>query len=149
MELVVGVNTYVTRLEADEFIHAFYTENDPLYQWWSELSIEHQEIYLVRSARVIDRLPLAGYPTVSNQIMAFPRSGELDVPDIVKEAQIINAHFVAVNEPDPILARGVKKYTIDNISEEFFGQQSSINQMCSFDTINLLADWLHGGFIIR
>ena len=149
MELVVGENTYVTVVGADEFINAFYTEFEGIYIWWNGLTIEQQEKFLLRSARAIDRLPFTGYRTDGSQAMSFPRNDESDIPEELIEAQILNAHFIANHERDQIRGRGVKKYTIDNISEEFFSPTDYLDQVYSPDVIGILAYWLRGGYVIR
>lgn len=97
--MIVGVDTYVTVAEADEFIKQHYPEYDDLVVVWSVLDEREKASYLYSSLRQIEALVLQGFPLKPGQPLQFPRRGCFReatrqnpiIPDEVKEAQIDNA----------------------------------------------------------
>lgn len=152
--LVVGTNSYVTLSEANDIIDANYVPTELIATQWNALSDFEKEVYLIRSARQIDRMMLSGYKTQTTQVMGFPRNGTLEVPSEVKEAQVVNS--IALSDPqvqvggNPVL-RDVKSYSIDDFSETFAaGAKTAYNtSLASNDATNILWQWLRGGYLIR
>lgn len=123
---------YVTVEEATEFITNFYTETDPAYQRWAELSEKGKEIYLRKGFYQIERLPFIGCKKDLTQPTQFPRCFQDEVPVEVKYAQISQA----VGESDETAAgdaayrlnlqrQGVSSFTIGKLSESYGGDRNT------------------------
>lgn len=94
--LIVGVDTYATLLEADEYVSKYYTEYDDLRVIWEVLTDQEKMSYLGASLSQIESLVLTGSPATRTQSLQFPRincfKASFDtIPSEVKEAQIENA----------------------------------------------------------
>lgn len=126
---------YVTVEEATEFVTNFYTETDPAYQRWMELSEKGKEIYLRKGFYQIERLPFIGCKKDPTQLTQFPRCFQEEVPMEVKYAQISQA----VGDSDESAAgdaayrlnlqrQGVSSFTIGKLSESYGGdRQTSVS----------------------
>lgn len=97
--MTVGIDTYVTVAEADEFIKQYYPEYDDLAVVWGVLTEREKTSYLYTSLQQIEALVLQGKPLDRNQPLQFPRikcfkpatKENPTIPNEVKEAQIENA----------------------------------------------------------
>lgn len=98
--LIVGVDTYATLLEADEYVRKYYTEYDDLRVIWEVLTDQEKTSYLSSSLVQIEALVLEGKPFSKNQELQFPRincykpatrENPSFIPTEVKEAQVENA----------------------------------------------------------
>ncbi|MBQ3047068.1 MAG: hypothetical protein IJX16_07550 [Clostridia bacterium] len=97
--MTVGIDTYVTVAEADEFIKQYYPEFDDLAVVWGVLTEREKTSYLYTSLQQIEALVLQGKPLDRNQPLQFPRikcfkpatKENPTIPNEVKEAQIENA----------------------------------------------------------
>lgn len=123
---------YVTVDEATEFITNFYTETDPAYQRWTELSEKGKEIYLRKGFYQIERLPFIGCKKDPAQATQFPRCFQNEVPVEVKYAQVAQA----VGDSDESAAgdaayrlnlqrQGVSSFTIGKLSESYGGDRNT------------------------
>lgn len=147
--LTVGTNTYVSVADADTFINTYYLSTEALFIWWDSLDAAGQALYLYRSARNISKLPLIGFKTLYTQSMEFPRNDDLVVPPEIIEAQILNAYFLSLPVVDLPSNRNVKSYSIDDLSETFFGSTANQPIGVSNEVQQLLIGWLMGGYEIR
>jgi hypothetical protein len=73
MSLQVGVDSYVTVEEADEFISKTYISTDAYRAKWSTLSTEDKEALLRASTLAIDQLAFTGTKRDWGQKLSFPR----------------------------------------------------------------------------
>ena len=92
--LEVGVNTYVTITEADDYIESNFGEYDDLAVIWGVLSNREKERYLRASLGQIEALVIPGRPLDRDQPLQFPRCGVFRsgiIPQEVKDAQVENA----------------------------------------------------------
>jgi hypothetical protein len=144
--LTVGTNTYVSVVDADEFIRTYYLPTEALYVWWNGIDAVDQALYLFRSCKIIEKLPFTGVKYLTTQALQFPRNDESEVPEEVIEAQILNAYFLS--QPVQSINQNVKKYTIGDLTEEFWSKQNEPNGV-GVDAQNLLKEWLYGGYAIR
>lgn len=123
---------YVTVEEATEFIMNFYTETDPAYQRWMELTEKGKEIYLRKGFYQIERLPFIGCKKDPAQPTQFPRCFQEEVPVEVKYAQVAQA----VGDSDESAAgdaayrlnlqrQGVSSFTIGKLSESYGGDRNT------------------------
>ena len=150
--LEIGVDSYVTVAEADEYVAKLFLVTEPVRENWAQRSTEDKEVLLRKATEIIERLPFQGKRSTLNQILSFPRYPSSAVPDLIKQAQIEEA--LALNNPmyaeaqeatDELRARGVFKYRIGNLSEQFArGAPSPV----SMRTYRYLARYLGGGYDI-
>lgn len=97
--LTVGIDTYLTIEEANNYVVDNYPEYDDLAVIWGVLSDRNKESYLRYSLGQIESLVLQGVPLKIGQPLQFPRKrcykeatfNNPIIPDEVKEAQIENA----------------------------------------------------------
>lgn len=93
--LNIGVDSYVTLDEANQYVKEYYKEFDNLAVIWNVADDSEKEIYLKNSAYEIDNLLIVGVIFDKNQQMQFPRRECFkegpEVPSEVKDAQIENA----------------------------------------------------------
>ena len=89
--MTAGINTYVSVAEADELVRLLLRPNDEFRIFWSALSEEEKESYLVRSTRQIDSLAYTGAKSVYGQPLQFPRNHERELSATIKQATVYNA----------------------------------------------------------
>lgn len=114
MPLLVGVNSYVTADEADDYL------SDRLYSTaWTDATTAQRESALVMASRALDGQHYRGAITSDSQAMAWPRDCVYDqegraidsavVPQAVKDAQCEVALALLAEDPaearDPNTAR--------------------------------------------
>lgn len=71
--LTVGVDTFISLADADEYTRSMYTEGNKLYDSWFGLSDEAKEAWLRRSTKALDRLKYQGEKKNYSQRLQFPR----------------------------------------------------------------------------
>ena len=133
--LVVGTNSYVTNEEASTYVKTYYPSGHPMYSLWFSLSVEDQNIALLKSTLNLEQLSYAGVKTSTDQVLSFPRYTKLGqrttpiVPPEVKAAQVENALYIS--DPDSyskdaiedeafyrnLRSWGITSYHIGNVSE--------------------------------
>lgn len=75
MTITVGIDTYVTVSEADEYISKFYVSTDERRIEWEALTEADKEVYLRQALSRIENLRFQGRKCNGNeQILSFPRS---------------------------------------------------------------------------
>lgn len=133
MALIVGVNTYSTLQESDDYFLTRYNSND-----WISLDDSVKEILKQSAARALDLFcDWQGSKHVADQKLAFPRESGT-IPDEVKIAEneiafsIMQSENVS-NEEEPNLI----KLKADVI-ELGFGKVSSVNSIYGDFTTRLL-----------
>ena len=146
MALIVDNDSYVTELEAEEYISKNYVSTDPLRKAWAALTDEDKEVYLRVAAKTVDALALKGKKCEVNQKMQFPRYYDsksyqeylypepedydvhgryyyqITVPNNVKYAQIETAIFNCdskANKRIKLQSQGVKSFSIGDLSETY------------------------------
>lgn len=157
--LTVGVDTYVTIEEANEYIAKFYTTTDSLRIQWEAMPDEDKEVYLRRAFQQINKLPYTGCPKNPKQTLPFPRKenwgpGSMDA---VKAAQVEQG-FSQTNEVAnqefatriELRRAGVTSYRIGDLSETFESGMPSDSNGNFFglaeNAYNYLSKWLTGGY---
>lgn len=161
--LTVGVDTYITVAEADQYVQENYISSDPLRVQWEAMSENDKEVYLRKAFKQINSLPFTGKPFRADQKLPFPRRlgcmekwTESDQQN-VKEAQaaqsLASTDVVAAQEVENRIAlrrAGVKQYKIGDLSEQFVdGLPASSNANffgLAEEAYNNLAKWLKGGY---
>lgn len=127
MAAEVGVNSYVSREEADAY---FRDRLDA--EAWAEASTERQEAALVTATRRIDSLRLRGQRADPRQALAFPRRYpgphgwyvEYTVPEAVRiatceEALALLSETAGDRERRKLLELGIVSRTVGDASETY------------------------------
>lgn len=131
--LTIGVDTYVTIEEADEYVSKYYVSTDDAFTSWGALMQNAKEVYLRRSALEMNSMAFAGRKCSPDQPLAFPRiftssrpgiDFSSNIPEDVKIAQIENA--ISMGNPKELedaefyqrlRKYGIASYHIGNLSE--------------------------------
>lgn len=124
---VTGGNSYVTLVEANEYIEA----NAFAYTSWSALTDDERNALLVWATRYVEaRVDWEGYKVYPANVLSWPREGVIDhegnavdndvVPYRVKAATIEMARFLIDNDRSAPGAReGISRIKADVIELEF------------------------------
>ncbi len=130
MPLIVGVNSYLSADEADEYF------SDSLYtDAWDTATAAQRAAALIMAARAIDAQDYRGNITSESQAMAWPRDGvydregrpldPLEVPQMIGCAQAECA--LAILREDPAEARdpSMKRMKAGSVEVEYRAGQSA------------------------
>lgn len=128
MPLTVGINTYVTPLQAD-----LYFEDRLRVETWTAAEDEDKDKALLMARRLLDRQAFAGSLADDNQILAWPRSGLVDregravdpstVPADVRDAQCeLALAFLREDLTADDGRSGVRREKIGEIEVEYDGR---------------------------
>lgn len=165
MALIIGVDSYVTSVEADAYVQSHYLSTDAQLTEWTSASDSNKEVLLRRAALYIDALPLQGVKADVEQTMSFPRITNLlntstAIPEEVKSAQVEQALYFLGSATSKISAtsraemrrQGVKSFSLGDLSETYetatlSDSYSAVNE-CPKQTLVLMAKWITGGFRI-
>lgn len=71
--LTVGVDTFISLADADNYTKSMYTAGNELYDSWFGLTDEAKEAWLRRSTKALDRLKYQGEKLKYSQKLQFPR----------------------------------------------------------------------------
>lgn len=152
MAAEVGVNSYVSREEADAY---FRDRLDA--EAWAEASTERQEAALVTATRRIDSLRLRGQKADPRQVLAFPRRYpsargwyvEYTVPEAVRmatceEALALLSETAGDRERRKLLELGIVSRTVGDASEAYRQDARPPSDLLSPEARRLLAPYLAG-----
>jgi len=151
MSIIVNTNSYITVLEADALVASLYISTDPSRVAWNALEDADKGVLLVRSLKELERLRVTGCKTDITQVLAFPRNANTVVPDLVKEAQVVNALAIlttASSVTGSPVSRGVSSYSIDDLSETFAKGAEVTLLVTSSEARRMMWVWTSGGFDI-
>jgi hypothetical protein len=73
-DLVVGVNTYVTLDQADQYVTDNYPSISPEYTSWFDQNDDDKQAMLVQSANSLNNIKYTGGKAIAGQPLAFPRA---------------------------------------------------------------------------
>lgn len=124
MPLLVGVNSYVTADEADDYL------SDRLYSTaWIDATTAQRESALAMAARAVDAQHFKGTITSDSQAMAWPRDCVYDqegraldsanVPNAIKWAQCEVALGILNENPDDARDPAIKAMQAGSVSVEY------------------------------
>lgn len=175
--LIVGTDSYATLAEAETYIAANYMSTDAQRVAWDTLDDDDKNAALRQATKRLESLKWPGIKCVFNQSLSFPRdnvllvptrrnyhpgvygagvddiSGCTDVPDEIKDAQIVEALEIA----SPSAASAVKSASqkaaatasvrIGNFSQNFRppGSTTSPRAVLASITAQQLIDKYFGG----
>jgi len=142
--ITIGENSYIDIDGADEYftgrLHA---------EAWTGADAETKEKALKQATKEIDRQPLTGRKTTDNQVLAFPRYPDEEIPEAVKEAccEIALALLERGNDQRRKLQQeGVQSFSLGNMSETYAAGAGK--GLLSQEAKELLRPWLLGGVFI-
>lgn len=124
VELIVGVNSYISVDEAKNIANDYIFEENKM-SWLDTLSENDISKLINISTKKIEKLYFKGVKVTPEQNMQFPRiiSGKnTDIPEDLKIAIVLQAveDGYSVNDEEIQLRdKGVSKYSVDGASIEF------------------------------
>lgn len=157
MELIVGVNTYVTLSEFNNFIESYFTESERTL--FDELEDEDKKVLLYKSCIDMQKLPYRGSKKDNDQKLAFPRVNRFGYEsddEMVKLAQVINAiSFIPKDEDNmdsqayQLRKNGITNFKLGSFSISINNNLKSNNFISNSGSVEqILSDWLRGGYKI-
>jgi hypothetical protein len=138
MALVVGINTYVTAVEA-----GLYFASTPDVAVWTSLSLELKEAFLITATRYVDNRPWIGSVVSPTQTLSWPRTNAnyyddrlgivvytstTTIPEKVKEA-VLEQTLYNIKNKDVLEATGqtFESISIGTISLSDSNSRKTIN----------------------
>lgn len=179
MAIVVGTDTYISLVDAAQYVTNNYISTDSKRISWFALTDSDREIFLKKATKKIDRQRLRGIKAIFTQNLAFPRAIETDhynaeyyknisiinysgyvvepeVSQIVKEAEVEEALSIMQdnnmsNKRAELQAQGVKSFSLGSLSETYVvtGASNSETQLLSNESKELLRYYLLGAVSIK
>lgn len=118
------MTSYITTAEADAIVAAIIPSTDPERTTWESLETADKAIYVDRAMIKIETLQFSGVAAVSFQETAFPRRGQAEVPEEIKqavalEAAAISAYGAEAAQRDRIQAQGISSFKVGNLAESY------------------------------
>lgn len=162
--MTAGIDTYVDVAKADEIVRLLLRPYDEFRVFWSVLSDEEKESYLLRSTQQIDALIYTGAKSNYNQRLQFPRNHEKELSQAVQNAAVYNAlglmnedlKSAAAKQMQVFKSLGVfKNPRLDQTSQqaiataENFAPAEVKNPLASKTAYALLKPYRRGSFAIR
>ena len=137
--LEVGVNTYVTLVEADIILEAVFDNQE-----WQSLTDEQKKVCLVNATNKINLLAVKGEKLDSSQELLFPRNWENTVSDKVKMAQCYEAlEICRYNyKREREMNSGIVSRSMENVSVTYAKQANNQRGLYSRDSFNFLREYL-------
>jgi len=159
--MIVGTDSYITLEEANDYVEAFYTSNDPYRVAWNALNDSDKEIILRNGARAIDSLVLLGRKVLVDQIMEFPRiirkpfdycldPTSYEVPTNVKYAQVevaLSSIDTKIQNRKDLINAGVTSFRIGDLSENYSPKSDlavASKLYYSSKAVQLMTDYIGG-----
>lgn len=157
--LTVGVDSYVSLSEAENYIKDNVLSDRESCKAWSVQSDEHKEILLKNACADIQSQIFSGKKLDSGQKLAFPRVRFDKVSDdeTIKSAQIEQALFINTSafadfeSRRALVLQGVKSFSLGDLSESYgeSAAASGATPALAPKSRSLLAEWLGGGYRVR
>ena len=149
--ITVGVDGYITALEADELISSCH--KDSLAENWLTLSTEDKEAYIRSATYRIDCLPIGGFKHSAKQQLQFPRGMSSDIPHIVKLAtaeEALSATDEQLLKRIALQQQGVESVTLGSASESYNGNAIIKNTpLLSQTAYNYMQQYIVGSVRIK
>lgn len=153
--LIVGTNSYITLIEANEYIDTHYDTTNDLACYWRVLSDEEQEIWLLKSMQQLESIVLTGLKEYEDQALAFPRYRcykEFTVPQEVKDAEIENALALFKKELSDVSMKQLKTLNTLGIVKNMRKDENILTESTKLNTNyvqsdvaqRLLKSWIGG-----
>lgn len=133
---------YIDSTDAEEYLLA----NKLKRKAWTSASDQDKTIALTNATKIINRLPLLGDKTNSSQENAFPRGGDTDVPQDIKDACVEIAYGL-LDGIDPVkefedLRIQTKTYGSVSITSNGVAKVYASMGIVSFEAYMLLLPYL-------
>lgn len=158
MALEVGVNSYITVEQADQYIASRYRASNAARQRWEGLKEEDKEVLLLEACSQIEQLPFQGKAAVIGQALAWPRLPfcyglPTEPPQAVLDAQAELALWLSDDEHQAELAKrrelqeqGVASFSLGDLSESYKPEQAPADwAMRCLRVRALLQRYINGG----
>ena len=158
-----GIDTYVTREEADEYVQSHYPHESNPRNTWENLSQGERDTLLRAACLELEVLPWNGRTVSEEQLLAFPRTDKLRsrgeeyltfsaVPLPVKYAQIELALWMTDSaaqaergQRTELQSQGVTGYKLGDLSERYGGRFRIPAPLAVPRCAALIGRYLNGG----
>ena len=157
--LTVGVDSYVSLSETENYIKDNVLSDRESRKAWSVQSDEHKEILLKNACADIQAQVFSGKKLDLSQKLAFPRVRIDSVSDdeTIKSAQIEQALFINTSafadfeSRRALMLQGVKSFSLGDLSESYSDNAAASGKapVLAPKSRSLLAEWLGGGYRVR
>lgn len=120
VNLVVGINSYISIADADEYFAARLRSDA-----WHGATEDEKAQALITATKQIDRIAFRGTKKSSSQVLAFPRYPNIEVPQRVKDAVCEEGFAIlkGVAKRIELQQQGVKQAMVGNIMEIYTGNK--------------------------
>lgn len=120
--------SYITPEEATEYILAMLPTDNPARQKWEGSTDADKKVYLANATTRIDTMRYKGKKATADQVLAFPRYGQTEVPEAVKMACALEAASTTLSlsqtsSREALQAAGVSSVSVGNASETYGGEK--------------------------
>lgn len=155
-----GTNSYVTVVQADDYITSHYRSNSKGRQRWEGLKEEDKEVLLLNACSELELLPFPGRKADREQELAFPRLPQQyglaqEPPKRILAAQVELALWLSdeakqeeISQRQDLQDQGVTSFSLGDLSESY-GEGASSSQaavlLCP-KAKGLLTPYLSGGY---
>lgn len=139
MTITVGIDTYCTLAEADEYFNSTLKASA-----WAALSENEKEICLKMACRKMENLDFTGKKLHKTQSLQFPRN--YGMPEDIKNAQAELALWLYQNQNNKIAqaqAMGIKSLSLGNESYSLGNPTGSIQCPEAWEYLN---KWTKKGY---
>lgn len=125
MELVVGVNSYMTVEEADSIVNDVFFDDDDDAKLWTSMTDNNKQKIILAGTRLINRLPFLGQQYPGFDRLPWPRlinGVYMECPYDVKAAilkQGLRDRINSNKNETKLQELGVRTYSIKNASVTF------------------------------
>lgn len=130
MQLIKGVNTYMTVEEADQLVSDCFMSDSEELKVWQGLSENDKSIMIFKGTKIAEGLPFLGRQYPGYQQMRWPRYINLlyyDCPEDIKIGiimQVLKEKIKHSTNEYQLRELGVKTYSIKNASISFADSSS-------------------------
>ena len=149
--LTVGIDSYITIGDADEYIRGHLRAGDPDRERWENIAEEDKENCIRVACEELERLPWAGTALQKGQRLSFPRKPETSVPIAITAAQAELALWLSDEEArnedeqrNQLQASGVKSISLGLLSMSFDGDIPTA--LCCREARKFVTPYLNGGY---
>ncbi len=141
-----SANSYLTVAQADQDAELLLRNGD-----WRNQDDDDKARALIEATRMIDRVPMAGYPAYANQRLQFPRAQQSEardtIPEDIKQACLVQAIELlrtgtAEGTRAAMQAEGVVSFATGSHSETFGPRRLGADSGLSHRALAYLNGWI-------
>jgi hypothetical protein len=156
--LTIGVDSYITVEQADEYVDKFFVSSDKQRTDWDSLSEADKTVHLSCACSAIESVAFIGVKLIEDQTLSFPRCyptyNDEQTPEVVKQAQAFEALELCSPSQDSSVYKSrvgnKKSFHVTGLSETMAATNCSktgvLGAIISSHAIRLLSEYAGGGY---